>query len=261
VKRHEHKHAFTLIELLMVIAIVGILAALLLPVLSPSKEKARRTFCQNNLRQLGVALNMYGDDNNRFPPCSCTFLVPEGLPVSLWNAYLLPYVDNHSKVFNCPSFPASFNWTTTPAANGYPYPSNIVGNRPFCYAINQGGVAGEATLGLGTGQLIPEAIARKPGDICAPAAMIGIGDDTSATTNSPEQGWYKQDGWGTFTFTYAHLPDRAGVVGFIHDQGGNMACLDGHVEWAHWWQWIAFSDTAARRWNYDDQPHEEYWAQ
>jgi prepilin-type processing-associated H-X9-DG protein len=48
-------------------------------------------------------------------------------------------------------------------------------------------------------------------------------------------------------------------VGAIHDQGANMLLLDGHVEWARWWQWTAQDDTAARRWNYDDQPHEELW--
>jgi len=98
--------AFTLLELLITIFIIGILAALLLPALGKSKASARDSACLNNLHQIGIALQVYVDENeNRLPTM---FDSPIAAEAGITNALLpnvgkvlLPFLIN-SNLLRCP---------------------------------------------------------------------------------------------------------------------------------------------------------------
>jgi type II secretory pathway pseudopilin PulG len=87
-----------LIELLVVIAILAMLTAILLPVFRQAREKARQTACGSNLRQLGMAVAMYVQDFEVYPPHN----LRPNRPDIRWYDLLQPYVKNRS-VFICPS--------------------------------------------------------------------------------------------------------------------------------------------------------------
>src|SRR5688500_19210569 len=66
--KQSTNRAFTLIELLVVIGVIGILAGLILPALSRAKERGRVTKCLSNQKQIGVAVTLYTDENEYYPP-------------------------------------------------------------------------------------------------------------------------------------------------------------------------------------------------
>lgn len=90
------RRGFSLVELLVTIAIIGVLVALLLPAVQSAREAARRTHCFNNLRQIGLGLHNYHDAHHAFPVgCVDKRIVsinPNGKQLA-WSVFLLPFIE------------------------------------------------------------------------------------------------------------------------------------------------------------------------
>jgi prepilin-type N-terminal cleavage/methylation domain-containing protein/prepilin-type processing-associated H-X9-DG protein len=105
------RNAFTLVELLVVIAVIGILVGLLLPAVQSAREAARRMECSNNLKQLGLAIHNYQSALGRFPSGYVSFATRDGVgppeaaidpltwdaaPGWGWGALLLPFIEQNT---------------------------------------------------------------------------------------------------------------------------------------------------------------------
>ena len=98
------KERFTLIELLIVVAIIAILSAMLLPSLMKARESARAAVCQSNLKQLGIAAQFYADDNKAY------FVINNG--VDWWPKVFYDgnYIEKAEGLMTCPSLPLQDDW-------------------------------------------------------------------------------------------------------------------------------------------------------
>src|SRR5262245_58928154 len=90
-----NRNAFTLVELLVSIAIIGALVGLLLPAVQQAREASRRSACQNNLRQCGLALLTFESSRGVFPPSGWTVASPTNPAGKFigWRAIILPHIE------------------------------------------------------------------------------------------------------------------------------------------------------------------------
>ncbi len=98
--RKKTKETFTLIELLIVIAIIAILAGMLLPALNQARQTAFSAQCQSNLKQLGTAFSLYGQENDGFFPMS---VFPDYATENTWLGKLDRYLGGSRAVVECPA--------------------------------------------------------------------------------------------------------------------------------------------------------------
>ena len=136
---HKSSAGFTLIELLVVIAIIAILASILFPVFARARENARRSSCQSNLKQIGLAILQYTQDfDERYPAGVLTSRTGEG-----WAGQIAPYTKS-IQLFKCPS-DTTLNSTFVPAGysgppyvSSYYYNNNFSGYFPYAFPFQAG---------------------------------------------------------------------------------------------------------------------------
>ncbi len=141
---------FTLLELLAIVAVIAILAALLSPTLRSAGDRARRTACLNNLRQINVGVRMYSDDSSDFPPSPGSAAATTNIVTlySGYKAFMKSYVDLKSasspqdKLFACPADAFYPSFASTNAAPPWQYVRQSLHDQPVLdfssYAFNGG---------------------------------------------------------------------------------------------------------------------------
>lgn len=210
--------AFTLVELLVVVAIIALLAAILFPVFGRARENARRSACQSNLKQLCLAAIQYtADYDERWMAISSTSAttVPNTLldPVVRWSAVMDPYVKN-PQIYMCPS-----------KANGQ--------SATFGYTHNMRLTGQDATMAYGNGR----PLAAIPLPAQTPAfvdARAYYANGTPSNARGLHFAFQTNQGFAwayqTSTGGYARLSNGLSD-GNAHFDGMNIAFADGHVKY------------------------------
>ena len=206
------QHSFTLIELLVVIAIIASLASLLLPTLVSAKEKARRASCQSGLKQLGLAVTIYGGDNQDRVP---TGIRDDGGEHTIWigtNTFNAIKQYSGTNMSTCPSLASTFQYYLSPYGWVIGYAYNAGHKTPW-------------TAAAGPQWISPKKLTDYP--------LLVVACDLNQ--------WSPQDGWviaphcnggaaraAGMPFLYFTPPRTSGQVGA---RGGNELFLDGSVHW------------------------------
>lgn len=206
---------FTLVELLVVVAIISILAAMLLPAISRSKATAKRINCLSNLHQMATAAHIYVEDNAEFYPIAYQDGTINGNSASIaWDLTtiagnpptvipgLLWQGQGNNQVQQCPSFAGSANWLVDPYT-GYNYNTSYIGHGQY-ETIQQPARAGDV---------------HHPGN----TVIFGDGQYTAGANKFMRAPW-ANPGDDSFRGRWS------GTQGFRHEQRSNAAYCDGHAE-------------------------------
>jgi len=223
------RHGFTLVELLVVIAIIAILAAMLLPALSQAKERARRTQCLSNLKQIVVASTMYANDNNEWlPPMDMNGVRgywPWDLPTVTVNN-MLDYGFKRNILY-CPSCilqndSTLWQYRSTYQVLGYAF-STYGGDKLQATPVKSGLVLNKLSSHATTQK--GRSLAKLPVTESFYAMDATLSEGNNETHRSPNNYTKVKGGWTGGLHSSAHL-SKGGIPA-----GGNEAALDGHVEW------------------------------
>lgn len=241
-ERKRGRAGFTLIEIIVVIAIVGVLAALVFPVLASARESGRRASCQNNLKQLGLALMQYCQDyRGKVPPVNSPS--DSATPgISSWVGFLQPYVKSY-QIMRCPSQKEDPYGTWSGAGNvlfqerwpSYGFNYHFL-NPNNCQSTADGTDWVFTPLSL--------VRVRQPAETVAFAEAKIVGNDADGYYRSYRmaapgtvgagQCGYDDGGWGTGSARDDPAEGQNTSTGSFaprHLGGGNVAFVDGHVKW------------------------------
>lgn len=250
---------FSLIELLVVIAVIAILAALLLPALSKAKDSAKTTQCKSNVRQLGIAIQLYSADSDGFPYSS------DSRTSSAWFTSIATFYNSNFALMQCPTFKGSrsateaLSFSITPPGYRPPVdltiPNQVIG---VSYGYNGYGIsaADQWTWGsrgcLGLGQLAvsePFPPRVKGYSLVNPANLVVIADSMPLPYPGSKYAYIYPYMLALNTVDMPPKDRHAGM--------DNVVFADAHAETIPHKKLIANNETNRRRWNVDHEPHNE----